>query len=301
MSDFPDDPSVAAKKRAYMEQSSSVDIPPLEGSLSRSNLRSTLQNEASWQPSDSERVRVQFTQFFKPLLNSSLEDFTSGLSTYLKSQDLDLPDGSLVIFLRNELREAIGQVLSKAARRKEITMDALENLHEVLSSADLELLLKEYGSNFIISLNKDILNGLSISEQIGYFEPLFLLGALSEESVKETKEQFLLELRSADPITSIFGGIEQSLKEIDKEFTNLLEELIEGKPRKGVRNFSKISEITKEAQLKATKRRKLERRFFGALIFVILFAGFHFAGTSLNLNLCLSAGITAVLALVSSK
>lgn len=301
MSDFPDDPSVAAKRRAYMEQSSSVEAPPLEGSLSRTNLRSSLQNEASWQPSDSERVRVHFAQFFKPLLNSSLEDFTQGLSTYLQSQDLELPDGSLVIFLRNELREAIGQILSKAARRKEITRDALENLHEVLSSVDLELLLKEFGSNFISGLNKDILNGLSISEQIGYFEPLFLIGALSEETVNKTKEQFLEEIRSADPITSLFGNVEQTLKEIDKEFTYLLEELIEGKPRKGVKNFSKISELTKEAKQKAQKKRQIERRFFGALIFVILFAAFHFTGTSLNLNLCLSAGITAILALVSSK
>lgn len=301
MSDFPDDPSVVARRKELLNQKSTGIASPVEGSLRSESSRANLQNEITWQSSDSDRVRNYFYQVFKPLDNSSLNEFTNELSSYLNSQDLDLPDGSLVVFLRNELREAIGQALSRAARRKEIAKEALENLHEVLSSADLEMLLKEFGSNFITALNKDILNGLSISEQIEMLEPLFLIGALSEETVKSTQENFFQDLQSLDPATALFRQTEITLKKIDKEFTLLLEELIEGKPRKGVKGFSKVNELTKLAKHEAKVRVRRKRGFYGALIFFLFFALFNFAGTSYNLNFVLSAGLTCIIGLVSKK
>ena len=295
MSDFPDDPSAIAARKAYLERSEGApQSSTIEGKLGVKFSRDALQNELTWQPQDTERVRQFTEQVFLKLQDLSLRDFTSGLKAFLESQPLDLPDGSLVIFLKNEIKEAIAHALSRAGRRREITKEALENLHEVLSCAHLEVLLDEFGINFISMMNQDILNGLSFSEQIETFDLLLDFPGIAKENAEKVRDDIYFELRTSDPITAIFASIEQSLKTIDKEFTALFEDLVEGKPRRAPGHISKISSAAREAKAKISHGEIQAKRFYKFLFFLIIFGSFKLLGTSTNLALCLSVGFVAI-------
>lgn len=110
----------------------------------------------------------------------------------------------------DELMEAVASIMARSARHRELRMDGLAAVSEMLSDPDLAKLIAEYGDFFVAGIGQDLLMGLPELERFEGAALLIERFQLGSEAPQQLKRQ--IEQKS-DPIYALIDNIAQLLEQ----------------------------------------------------------------------------------------
>lgn len=268
----------------------SVEPEILRGDFKKTIDRSEYQNNLTWQKEDGDRTLSIYRNGINSLSLDNLQNFTDELGAFLSKNPISFPDTNLVLTIKNELREAIGEALRRAASKGSIKHEALMSLHEVLSDHDLLDLKQVYGSNYIFQIAKDILKSHHRVDQFEVYETVSDIVGIHEENVRELKDRFVDAFSRTDPITSFILKGEEVVKEIERDLEVLLA-LAVGDERGFKAKFSEVTSKVKIAEAKRVLAKKSANKCYSFLLGVVSFLVLNLIQADFEIAVSVSAGL----------
>jgi len=287
MNDFQDDPNQAKKRaeaNAKSQETESIPQSPLrEASGVKASRMSILEDMHEGKES-----------IIKYKLNTESMDLLCESLLSIKIHDLNEESRKM---LYAEIKDACSQILSKLAHKKEISLESLGNLSEVLSASDFQALLDTYGSFSLGVIGVDILNALP---EIDRFEGAAYLERIIAPEGKHKEilsDPFLAEQYDSDPIARLLFNLEADIKEALLEVDEFFEQYWNGKRRKPFKSVKEKAEYLKLKALKIKKKKEKAKNavlsFHSFIIFVLCFfiLGFFGADELIRITLSVLAGV----------
>ncbi|GEM_PF-5515125 len=275
-------------EKTSQEITKNLEPERLSGDLKKTIDRSTYQNKLTWQQEDSDRTLSIFRNAISQF--NDLDTLPGNLRELLTKNPLNFPDEGLVLTIKNELREAIGEALRRAASRAVVKHEALMSLHEVLLDFDLGLLKEVFGSNYVFQIAKDILKAHYRVDQFEIYGSLSGIVGIHEEVVKELRDNYVNAFTKTDPITTFILKGEKIVKEIEQDLQVLLA-LAVGDDAGFKSKLAEISSKVKVAEAKRVLAKKAANKGYSFLLGIISFGLLNYLGADLEIALCAGAGL----------